>query len=141
MEEVLSSRELTEKLTLLRNILHNFDYSKLYNVIFFNLYSVYQYMSQIAWEKDKKTTISGLLDEVERYIPLGLTNTSLDLFLTAATSPEEWETEELNRIFSCRCRMDFINLVRMAKDVASWEKILDACEDMRKEMETHYYFI
>lgn len=140
MKEILEQKELAEKLEYLRKAVQDFDYSQLYNIIFYNFYSLYLFMSQIQWGPEKENTLDCLLDEIECYIPLGLTKTSLNFFLTAVSAPTQWETAELNKLFSCRCRMDFINLIRMAKDCEEWEKIVNACEVLRQKQEEQYYY-
>lgn len=141
MEKLLKSEELSEKLELLKTTLQHFDYNNLQNITFFNIYSFYTYLSQITCSHGKKEyTITSLLDEIEQYIPLAITDSSLEIFLSAAQSESETELEKMTQLFSYRCRMDFINLVRSAKEPEEWHRIVKACQHLRGQREMQYQY-
>lgn len=142
MEHLICKQELIEKLELLKLTIQSFDYSSLKNIIFFNLNSLYLYMANIEYCTKTGETIDHLLDEIEMFIPIGLTNSSLDLFFSASEAYETENIEELSQTFNCRCRLDFLNLIRMTKDAKGWHKILDSCEHLRRDKEfSATYFV
>lgn len=125
----MKSEALKLKLELLKETVQNFDFAPFQNVVFLNLYALYTFMAKLPVEN---TTISAILDEIESYIPLGLSENTVDLFLYAAQKPEE--ADKYNRLFSGQARMEFLNLIREARAPWQWEQVLGLCENLRKQL-------
>lgn len=83
--------------------------------------------------KSPPNTVGAILDKIEPYIPFGLTNETLDIFLTAyqAKTPEEMENIRIQ--FSYRSRLDFLNLIKKTTDPCAWKELVNSCEKLRLE--------
>lgn len=134
MKNLLSSYELKEKLTLLKDSLQSFDYSELNKIIFFNMYSLYLYMLDIPC-LNKSYTVKNIMEEIDQYIPFAITDSSLEIFIDAANASSESEMKRLSENFSFRSKLDFMYLVKNTQNNETWEKILKTCENIRSKKE------
>ncbi len=132
MEGIISSEELKELIYMVRRTLLGYDYKKLNNVVFFNNEAVYDYLKKLKCSPN--LTISDILDTIEPYIPLALTETSLQMLLDVVNTPQDVEVIEKN--FSKSAKIDFLNLLVIINEEEEWKNILDVCERIRSFKET-----
>ncbi len=138
MQPIISSEELSQKLELLRQTIDTIDYASLQNVIFFNISSFYTFVADMKCPGRPDYSIELLLDEIENYIPLSVSDAALDIFLQTAGAKDEEEVNRLLGLFSARIKMDFLNCVRAAKGIEEWNKLVKSCEFLRQQKENQY---
>lgn len=134
----LNAKELTARLEALKQSIQNFDYNCLRNVIFMNVTSLYCFLSSLPCGKWKNTTIDTILNEIECYIPMGLSPSSMALFIEAAEESEAEDIEEIRKIFLCHCKLDFLNLIRKSNEQSAWQEIISTCQSLRQQ-QLHYF--
>lgn len=129
----ITEEELLNNLELLKDILQNFDYDKIKNIVFLDVESFYLFMNQYAQNSSNKT-IETIMEEIEPCIPISLCIDSeiLDIFLNASVSKNEEDFKRLEMDFYKRARMDFLNTVKNATGEEDWKNIISTCVLIRK---------
>lgn len=139
MNNLVTSEQLYQYLVQLKSTIQGFDYSKLNNVTFFNIKSLYDFMSKLPCGE---STVQDILDNIDGYIPLAITMESMDLFIESAAEIDYDKKNSLLNAFSCRCRVDFMNLIKNTTSDENWNKIVNSCQELRKQKilcEDSYY--
>ncbi len=131
----VTEEQLIVPLDLLRNILQNFDYDNIKNIIFLDMESFYIFINQYT-QVPVDTTIEEIMETIEPCIPVSLCidHEILDIFLNASVSSNEEQFKKLERDFYKRARMDFLNTVKNATTEPQWNGIVSTCVLIRKAM-------
>jgi hypothetical protein len=105
------------------------------NIIFFNAVSFYFYIKDFAC--NGKQTIEGAINRIEPYIPLKLTEDTLELFLDNMLEVES--NQEVNIDLMTRVKGDFVYSIQTADSPERWGEILDTCESIRHMKESKLF--
>ncbi len=135
MQSIISSEELLINLNLLRDTMQNYDYKELKNIYFFDNYTLFYYIKRLKVLDNSGLTIDEVLKKIEYCIPLTLTEKTYNIFISAAASIDEKETDNLCTRFVDESKMNFLKAIKAAKDGDEWQKILNLCENMRNKAE------
>lgn len=132
MTKKLTENELTSYLEVLKNILQNFDYSSIPNIIFLNMESFYSYIDNYCSNNSK--TIKEIMSAIEPCIPLTLCvdDSTLELFIQASTSYSQEDIKKMEELFYKRARIDFMDTIRKANTKDKWDFILQTCQNLRQ---------
>ena len=133
MHRTISSEELKNNLEVLRKILKDFDTSKIGNVIFYDIDSFYAFLKN---ETYADTSIEDIMDKIQPFIPISITEDSLDLFLQASAVNDMNEMSALESKFKNRTRIDFINTIKNVRNDIEWSGIVEICETIRDYKES-----
>lgn len=124
MENKISKKELLFNLNELKKMLSEFDYSSLYNVIFFNLDCYYSFLNTMS--NKQKYTLEELLNSLEPYIPFEFDEKTISYLITSEI--DDFDSVKLQKIFVKRAKVDFINAIKNATTLQKWEKIIFTCK-------------
>lgn len=129
IDNKISKKELLSNLNELKKILSEFDYSSLYNVIFFNLDCYYSFLNNM-YTKDKKQkyTLEELLNNLEPYIPFEFDEKTISYLITSQI--DDFDSISLQKIFVKRAKVDFINSIKNATTIQKWDKIISTCKSI-----------
>ena len=133
MYHTISSDKLKANLEALRKILDHFDTAKIGNVIFYNMESFYAFLKKETYEN---TSVENIMDEIQPFIPISITEDNLELFLQASTANDMNEMSLLENRFENRTRIDFINTIKNVRNDSEWLGILRICETIRDYKES-----
>jgi len=125
--ESLSCQQLAGYMTLLKRGLAFFDAAYRTNVVFYDNWSLYQHV-RVFPIPATGITLGALLDKLEPYIPMPLTNSNHSLLMECAYEL----APELPSYFDHKARIDFMLAVRAIEDQVQWERALAVCEAIRQ---------
>ena len=128
--ELLTSEQLIALMKLLKESLAFFDKQCYPKVVFFNNWCLYAHVRDCdvprVINNIGQTNIGEILDIIEPYIPLRLTEENYELFMEAL-----FQSEEMSHNFTHKAKMDFLMHLRHIQTPAQWEETLAACESIR----------
>ncbi|MDR3240335.1 MAG: hypothetical protein LBT44_09670 [Clostridiales bacterium] len=138
MKVNMTNQELLIALGYLRKSVNHFSAQIFKNIIFFNAVSFYLYLKDFPCRG--KQTIEDIVDRLEPYIPLKLTQDNFDLFMNTVlgsgeASRKETETLEL----MVKVKGDFVYSVQTANTQGKWSQIVDTCESIRQMKEAKMF--
>ena len=142
MQQVLSSKELYTHLNDFREVLQGFDYSRIGNVRFLNLESVYAYMENVENNPFKRQyyELQEILDTLQPYLPFLSSERAKMFLIKMSTVKNDEDIEQLKNEYKEKLRMDFIDTARKTTCDKDWELIINICEQIRvRKEQTHLH--
>lgn len=137
MECVISGPVLETCLLDIRVILDRQDAETLKKVIFLDLEGFYSFV-----EKKRGLLKSGsgknfkeLIETIEPFIPLVLSDDNLELYLLTALEQDSGELAQLERKFVLDSKIKFIKNLLSARSEEEWENIFRICRTIREYKE------
>jgi len=98
-------------------------------VAFFDEWCLYNHIYTFRVPKKHKYTVGEILDILEPYIPLRLTEDSFDYFLEAVITAEELDA--IDPKFCHKAKLDFVLSLKEIKNRDQWEQAVAVCEAIR----------
>ncbi len=130
MEKIPSNQGIEYILANIREFLLDYPYKNISNVIFMNEYSFYSYMKN---QKLGNTTLEKLMEKIEDYIPLTITDKTHELFISSVNSKSEEEAQlNLNRL-NDECKAEFLKEIRLIKSDIQWKNLTELCKKIKEE--------
>lgn len=127
--KIISDSSLICRLEDLRYALTNVKHN---NIIFMNLESFYKHIAEFAKEKcDTEKSIEELVNIIEPYIPLVVTDKNIEAFLNAAVDDNEDVLKQMENTFVQNSKIKFIQSVIGAQNAQQWHEIVDVCRTIR----------
>jgi len=117
-EDNLSQEQLYGLMNLLKEALSFFEKQCYPKVAFFNDWCMYCHLRNFRIPQ-KRTNIGHLLDILEPYIPIRLSDENYEMFM-------QWLPQ-----LSHKAKMDFVVTLRGLEDPEQWEKAFEVCETIR----------
>lgn len=126
---MISDSELICRMEDLRDALKDIGRS---DIIFMNLDSFYAYTTELenkGW--DKRKNIEELINIIEPYIPIVITDQNIEAFLYAAINNNEENLNQMEKNFVQSSKIKFIQSVIKAKTTEQWQEIVNICRTIR----------
>lgn len=131
VRQPLTSRQMRNCMTALRETIEDFDRYCGRDLLFFNDLSFYNHIRRCPVTGSASRCVDDLLDRIEPYIPLTLSDENFDLFVNAAREAEDcWDG--LPDYFTQKARMDFVALLRRTDGPDGWEWLFSVCDAIRE---------
>ncbi|ONI43650.1 hypothetical protein AN641_09460 [Candidatus Epulonipiscioides gigas] len=137
MPKLLTENELKNTLLEFKNILNEFDFSLLKNLIFFNQESFFLYVENVKNNPFKKQLklLNEKLDVLQPYLPFVNTDRATEFLNEIAKATSEEKSKEIKQTYTTKLRQDFFQLARKLKNNLQWENIFKTCEEIRLHKE------
>jgi hypothetical protein len=105
------------------------------NLLFFSAVSFYYYIKD--WPCHGRSSVDDLLNHIEPYIPIRLTQEMFDMFLDNILAAKNGG--ELNTELMVKAKGDFVLAVQNAGGPEEWAAIVNTCESIREMKESQKY--
>ncbi|WP_305767598.1 hypothetical protein [Candidatus Epulonipiscium viviparus] len=137
MPKLLTETELKNTLLEFKNILSEFDFSILKNLIFFNQESFFLYVENVRNNPFKKqfTLINEKLDTLQPYLPFVKTERAAEFLGEIAKATSEAKSKEIKLSYTTKLRQDFFEFTRKLNSSIQWDNIFKTCEEIRLHKE------
>ena len=122
-EEHLSQEQLYGLMKLLKEALSFFEKQCYPKVAFFNDWCMYCHLRSFRIPQ-KRTSIGHLLDVLEPYIPIRLSDENYEMFM-------QWFFDTKEPQLSHKAKMDFVVTLQGIENPAGWEQAFEVCETIR----------
>lgn len=131
--EILSEKELKNKLLILKNILKPYNKKNFHNVRFINIDTFYSYINNL---NNKNIYIEDLIKTLEIYIPFkSCEDTEIFyLFETAFSCYDKEYIKFLKNFLYKKSIINFLNLLSKANTQKEFLEIFKACNNIRKSL-------
>jgi len=124
-ENVLSEEMLERSIMQLREMLISLGGG----LLFFDMRSFYVYLDYFLNENDSRK-VAKLLNKLEPYIPIVVSDEDVETFLDAAVRNDIDEVKQLEAEFKAKSKTKFIRALAQ-KDDDSWLGTVDTCRMLR----------
>lgn len=102
------------------------------NIIFMNLDSFYAHISEFESKKwDKGKNVEELINIIEPYIPIVVTDQNIESFLNAAISDNEEMLTQMENAFVQNSKIKFIQSIMGVQNAEQWQEIVGVCRTIR----------
>ncbi|MDR1642259.1 MAG: hypothetical protein LBT59_21415 [Clostridiales bacterium] len=133
--KVMSNQELLNNLTRLKKSINACTMSNMRNIIFFNPVSFYHFIKDLPCHG--RLSIDDVLDKVEPFIPMKLTQDNFELFIDSVM--ESKNSEENIADLMTKVKGDFVCQIQSARSPSQWSDIVSTCESIRQMKDTKAY--
>lgn len=133
MSNIISENELENKLNQFRDVLNNYDYSEIENVIFFDINSLNYYIENNKDNPFEKQydAIENILNTIYPYLPGSLPNDTINLISNIInTKCGDEELVRQNVLFNIK--LEFIEMVKDISTEREWARLVDLCKKIRR---------
>lgn len=134
MTEVISEEVLVNELNHFRDILNNYDYQEVSNVIFFDIDSLDYYMKthkDNPFERQYRE-IESAFNLLSPYLPSSMTSETIEILLDIMKSQNvHSEIAKENVLFNMK--LDFIEQVKNIQSEDEWSRLIGVCKKLRLE--------
>lgn len=129
---IISEQDLEKALNNFRDILLNYDYSEIANVIFLDVESLTQYITNYKGNPFEKQyfELEDILDGIISYLPNSLPDDTIEMLTKVLNT--NYHNEQLvreNILFNIK--MDFIQYVKNIKNDNDWLELIKRCKQIR----------
>jgi len=131
----ITDKELGAYLTWLKKAVNSIGSQLPKNIVFFNAISFYFHIKDMPCRG--RLTIDELLDRIEPYIPIRLTQEMFDMFLDNILAAKNGD--DLNMELMIKAKGDFVFSVQEANSPEAWAVIVNTCESIRAMKESRAY--
>lgn len=133
MGDILTENELVKNLNQFRNVLVDYDYSEVNNVIFLNLESLNSYMKTHKNNPFERQyyDLEKIFNKIIPYIPSNIPNEAIDAITNILESREN-DKELIKKNITFNIKMDFIQTVKSITSEKDWNQLLKICNDIRE---------
>ena len=133
--KTITEQELSLSLSRLKRSINSITSHMSKNIIFFNAVSFYYHIKDLPCYG--RFTIDDLLNRIEPYIPIRLTQEMFDMFLDNILAAKNGE--ELNMELMIKAKGDFVYAIHDANGPEEWTVIVNTCESIRQMKESRAY--
>ncbi|QUI21756.1 hypothetical protein HZI73_05370 [Vallitalea pronyensis] len=136
MTDIISEIELENKLNQFRDVLINYDYSDIDNVIFFDIQSLNHYIEHYKGNPFEKQydAIEKILDSIYSYLPGSLPDDTINVISKILNVKYGDETiVKQNVLFNIK--LEFIEMVKNISTEAEWRQLVALCKKIRSTKE------
>lgn len=136
MTDIISEIELEHKLNQFRDVLINYDYSDIDNVIFFDIQSLNHYIEHYKGNPFEKQydAIEKILDSIYSYLPGSLPDDTINVISKILNVKYGDETiVKQNVLFNIK--LEFIEMVKNISTDAEWRQLVALCKKIRSTKE------
>ena len=133
--KTITEQELNASLSRLKKSISGISAQLPKNIVFFNAISFYYHIKDLPCYG--RFTIDDLLNRIEPYIPIRLTQEMFDMFLDNILAAKNGE--ELNMELMLKAKGDFVYAVQEANGPEEWAVIVNTCESIRQMKENRVY--
>lgn len=139
--EIISKEALVDELNKFRDILINYDFSEISNIVFFDVQSLNIYLKTHDGNPFERQyeEIEKILNKIISYLPTTISNDTIEL-LTEILDSKYQNKEVVRENILFNIKMDFIDRVRAINSNDEWNKLLLVCEKIRAEKEAQNLF-
>ncbi|OOB79092.1 MAG: hypothetical protein BEN19_08190 [Epulopiscium sp. Nuni2H_MBin003] len=137
MPKLLTENELKNTLLEFKKVLSDFDFSKLNNIVFFNLESFFAYVDNVKNNpfEQQLEMLNKQLDILQPYLPFVSSDRASEFLCEIAKCSTEESSKQVKLTFTEKIRQDFIELTRKLSSSSQWDNILITCEEIRSHKE------
>ena len=129
MNSIISENKLISYLETIRKKVRDIDISEFKNIVFLSSESFFYFIDN---RKGKSVQLSELLNKIEHYIPLAITEENINLLLNAALDPSGDKVDALESSFIASSKIKFVNTIIDAHSPEQWNEIVNTCKTIRK---------
>lgn len=132
MTNIISENELENKLNQFRDVLINYDYSEIENVIFFDISSLNHYLENYKENPFEKQydAIEKILNSIYPYLPGSLPSDTINLISKIINVKcQDEELIKQNVLFNIK--LDFIEMVKDISTEEEWVNLVNLCKQIR----------
>jgi hypothetical protein len=136
MTDIISESQLEIKLNEFRDVLINYDYSEIENVIFFDINSLNYYIENNRGNPFEKQydAIEDILNSIYLYLPCSLSDDTIDVI--SEILDVKYGDEALvkqNLLFNIK--LEFIDMVKNISTEDEWKRLVQLCKKIRNTKE------
>ncbi|GKX28110.1 hypothetical protein SH1V18_05900 [Vallitalea longa] len=136
MTDIISESELETKLNEFRDILLNYDYSEIENVIFYDINSLNYYIENNKGNPFEKQydAIEKILNSIYQYLPCSLSDDTINVISEILNV--KYQDESLmkqNVLFNVK--LEFIEMVKNITTEDEWNRLVISCKKIRNTKE------
>ncbi|OON94591.1 MAG: hypothetical protein ATN31_02965 [Candidatus Epulonipiscioides saccharophilum] len=137
MPRLLTETELKNTLLEFKNILSEFDFSVLKNLIFFNQESFFLYVENVKDNpfKTQFRLLNEKLDILQPYLPFVNTDRASEFLNEISKATTEEKSREIKKNYTAKLRQDFFEVARKISNPIQWDNIFKTCEEIRLHKE------
>lgn len=142
MRRPCDRQQMHEYIVTLKKTINAFERQYTRNIYFFNELCFYDHLRRFPLcgtkKRGKTVMVEDMLDALEPYIPLKLTEENFELFLRAVQDTDNPQVE-LPDYFTYKARIDFVITLRECESVPGREwlvSICDAIRELKEELDT-----
>ena len=134
LNSIISEKKLIQELEHFRDILLNYDFSEVDNLIFFDIQSLDIYLQTYEDNpferqyKDLETSLNILIP----YLPIRISNDTIEM-ITKFLNYKNQDEEIIKKNIVFNLKMDFIDRVKNIKTEDEWKSLILQCSEIRKE--------
>jgi len=133
--KTITEQELNTSLARLKRSINGICSQLPKNIVFFNAVSFYFHIKDLPCYG--RLSIDELINRIEPYIPIRLTQEMFDMFLDNILAAKNGE--ELNLELMIKAKGDFVYSVQEANTPEEWAVIVNTCESIRQVKESKAY--
>jgi hypothetical protein len=138
----LTRQELSEYMQTLKRTLLWFELHYSRNLVFFDKQSMYWHMRNVVlsppdnfcgkkrFQRKPPADLGELLDIIEPYIPIQLTEDNFNFFMDAVTDSYR-DAVDLPDAFTHKAKQDFVAKLRAFTHPSEWQQVMMVCESIR----------
>lgn len=136
MTDIISENELVNELNKFKDVLFNYDYSSIDNVIFFDVSSLNHYIENYEdnpFEQQYKA-LEEILDNILPYLPNNLPDDTIEI-ITKILDVKYDDKEIVKQNIDFNIKLEFIQTAKNIKSDKEWDKIVHLCKKRRNSLE------
>jgi 6-pyruvoyl-tetrahydropterin synthase len=129
---IISENELENKLNQFRDVLINYDYSEIDNVIFFDINSLNHYIENYKENPFEKQydAIENILNSIYPYLPGSLPSDTINL-ISKIINVKSQDEELIKQNVLFNIKLDFIEMVKDISTEKEWNDLVELCKKIR----------
>jgi hypothetical protein len=131
MTAIISEAVLDSYLSDIKELIHTYDFNRLKKMIFLNADSFFGFI-----DIDREPGLTGLsfkeiIDAIEPFIPLVISDECLDAYLLTAISRDEQELDRLQSQFIHNAKIKFVKSIFNSRTDEQLDEIFEVCRTIR----------
>ncbi|QUH28594.1 hypothetical protein [Vallitalea guaymasensis] len=136
MTDIISETELEIKLNEFRDILINYDYSEIENVIFFDINSLNYYIENNEGNPFEKQydAIEKILNSIYLYLPCSLSDDTINV-ISEILNVKYGDEAIVKQNVLFNIKLEFIDMVKNISTEEEWKKLVQLCKKIRNTKE------
>ncbi|MCT4685883.1 hypothetical protein [Vallitalea sp.] len=136
MTDIISETELEIKLNEFRDVLINYDYSEIENVIFFDINSLNYYIENNEGNPFEKQydAIEKILNSIYLYLPCSLSDDTINV-ISEILNVKYGDEAIVKQNVLFNIKLEFIDMVKNISSEEEWNKLVQLCKKIRNTKE------
>jgi hypothetical protein len=131
MEALLSGPVLDSYLEDIKQLFHDYDFGRLKKMIFLNADSFFSFIDNGREPGETGLSFKEIIEAIEPFIPLVISDDSLDAYLLTAITRDEEELDRLQNQFLQNAKVKFVKNIFNARTDDDLEEIFEICRTIR----------